>query len=99
MELSTIVVVIGVIGGGITIIKGVFELLRFVVNNFINPLSANIKLLQKATDDLQNLMERIKGDMHDLDRRVLILERDLKAAFSKMDRIEDRQMAQIQQEK
>ena len=90
MEVSTIVVGIGIIGGSITVIKGAFSLLRFIVHNFIDPLSANIKLLQKATEDLKGLTERIRGDMHELDRRIIIVERDLKAAFSKIDGIESR---------
>lgn len=79
METSTILTILSIIGGLIVAIKGAFALFQFIVQNIITPLTLNISALQDTTRELKSLLERVRGDMQSLDKRLTIVEQSVKS--------------------
>lgn len=82
---STLLWVVTIIGGIIAIIKGAFSLLQYIVKNIVNPLSFSITNLQQATQELRNLIDRLRNDMQALDKRIIIVEQSTKQAHKRLD--------------
>ena len=82
---STLLWIVTIIGGTIAIIKGAFSLLQYIVKNIINPLSFSITNLQQATQELRNLIDRLRNDMQALDKRIIIVEQSTKQAHKRLD--------------
>lgn len=87
METSTILTILSIIGGLIVAIKGAFALFQFIVQNIITPLTLNISALQDTTRELKSLLERVRGDMQSLDKRLTIVEQSVKSAHKRLDHI------------
>lgn len=82
---STLLWIVTIIGGIIAIIKGAFSLLQYIVKNIVNPLSFSITNLQQATQELRNLIDRLRNDMQALDKRIIIVEQSTKQAHKRLD--------------
>lgn len=82
---STLLWIVTIIGGIIAIIKGAFSLLQYIVKNIVNPLSFSITNLQQATQELRNLIDRLRNDMQALDKRIIICEQSTKSAHRRLD--------------
>ena len=82
---STLLWIVSIIGGIIAIIKGAFSLLQYIVKNIVNPLSFSIANLQQATQELRNLIDRLRNDMQALDKRIIIVEQSTKQAHKRLD--------------
>lgn len=85
METSTIIGILTIVGGAITIIKGAFKLFEYIVKNIINPLSMNITTLESTTRELKSIIDRVRDDISSLDRRLTIAEQGLKSAHKRLD--------------
>jgi hypothetical protein len=62
-----------------------FKLVCYIADNLINPLRESITTLKTATESIQNLCDRIKDDIHELDKRVTICEQSTKSAHKRLD--------------
>ncbi len=80
LNLGDTVQIIVVVGFGTTIIKQLI----------IKPLQTAITALNKAVDDLKNMLTRIEREQNSIDRRLVVVEESAKSAHKRLDGMEGR---------
>lgn len=88
--INTASIVIGIILGVGSILVGVFKTMTYVTNNVVAPMQVSIAQLANVTKDLRTLVEQLRKDMREQDRRITICEQSCKSAHHRLDTLEER---------
>ena len=88
--INTASIVIGIILGVGSILVGVFKTMAYVTNNIVAPMQVSIAQLTNVTKDLRSLLEQLRKDTREQDRRITVCEQSCKAAHHRLDTLEER---------
>ncbi len=89
-EINTASIVIGIILGVGSILVGVFKTMAYVTNNIVAPMQISINQLSSVTKELRTLLEQLRKDSREQDRRITICEQSCKSAHHRLDTLEER---------
>ena len=89
-SLSATSVIVGIIVGVGSILAGVFKMLAYVTQNVVAPMQVSINQLSDVTQELRVLLEQLRKDAREQDRRITVCEQSCKAAHHRLDTLEDR---------
>ena len=82
--------IIGILVGGGSILAGVFKTMTYVTQNIVAPMQISISQLSSVTKELKVLLEQVRRDAREQDRRITICEQSIKSAHHRLDALEDR---------
>lgn len=88
--INTASIVIGIILGVGSILVGVFKTMTYVTQNIVAPMQVSISQLSSVTKELKVLLEQVRRDTREQDRRITICEQSVKSAHHRLDALEDR---------
>ena len=89
-SLSATSVIIGIIIGVGSILVGIFKFMTYVTQNIVAPMQISINQLTGVTKELRVLLEQLRKDARDQDRRITVCEQSCKAAHHRLDTLEER---------
>ncbi|WP_432647482.1 hypothetical protein [Mitsuokella sp.] len=89
-SLSATSVIVGIIVGVGSVLAGVFKMLAYVTQNVVAPMQVSINQLSDVTQELRVLLEQLRKDACEQDRRITVCEQSCKAAHHRLDTLEDR---------
>jgi hypothetical protein len=75
------------IGGVVCVIRSIWGVLQYAVDNIVTPLSTNITQLQETTKELKTLVNFLKDNQQELDKRLMIVEQAVKAEHKRLDEL------------
>ena len=82
--------IIGILVGGGSILAGVFKTMSYVTQNIVAPMQVSISQLSSVTKELKVLLEQVRRDTREQDRRITICEQSVKSAHHRLDSLEER---------
>ena len=80
--------IIGILVGGGSILAGVFKTMTYVTQNIVAPMQISISQLSSVTKEV--LLEQVRQDTREQDRRITICEQSIKSAHHRLDTLEER---------
>lgn len=89
-SISAASMIIGILVGGGSILAGVFKTMTYVTQNIVAPMQISISQLSSVTKELKVLLEQVRQDTREQDRRITICEQSVKSAHHRLDALEDR---------
>lgn len=89
MDIARILTAVSIIGGLIVIGKAAWSVLKYVVENIIQPLSDSVKSVQQTARDLQELVDYLREEHQKLRERVVVCEQSTKSAHHRVDALEE----------
>lgn len=89
-SLSATSVIVGIILGVGSILVGVFKTMTYVTQNIVAPMQISINQLSGVTKELRVLLEQLRKDAREQDRRITICEQSVKSAHHRLDTLEER---------
>lgn len=89
-SISVASVIIGIIVGGGSILAGVFKTMTYVTQNIVAPMQVSVNQLTGVTKELRTLLEQLRKDSREQDRRITICEQSVKSAHHRLDTLEER---------
>ncbi len=89
-SISAASMIIGILVGGGSILAGVFKTMSYVTQNIVAPMQVSISQLSSVTKELKVLLEQVRRDTREQDRRITICEQSVKSAHHRLDGLEER---------
>lgn len=89
-SISAASMIIGILVGGGSILAGVFKTMTYVTQNIVAPMQISISQLSSVTKELKVLLEQVRQDTREQDRRITICEQSIKSAHHRLDTLEGR---------
>lgn len=89
-SLSATSLIIGIVIGGGSILVGVFKMMTYVTKNIVAPMQISINQLSGVTKELRVLIEQLREDTRNQDKRITICEQSCKSAHHRLDMLENR---------
>lgn len=87
MEINTLLTAITIIGGIIGILKAIWYIFKYIVDNIVEPISNNVEQIQEATKDIKAMLDLLKDEQIRLGERLTIVEESSKSAHHRLDDI------------
>lgn len=87
MDLNNVIIILTIIGGLVCVVKSAWGLLRYTVENIVNPLSNNIGQLQETTKEVKELVDFLRDKQQELDRRLVVVEQSVQQAHKRLDEV------------
>lgn len=87
-SISAASMIIGILVGGGSILAGVFKTMTYVTQNIVAPMQISISQLSSVTKEV--LLEQVRQDTREQDRRITICEQSIKSAHHRLDTLEER---------
>ncbi len=82
--------ILGLAGSVITVISFVGGIAGWCISKgVINPLASAIEVLQKTIQEFKDVVERIKIEQHEIDKRLVKVEESTKSAHHRLDGLEE----------
>ena len=89
-SISAASMIVGIIVGGGSILVGVFKMMTYVTQNIVAPMQVSISQLSSVTKELKVLLEQVRRDTREQDRRITICEQSIRSAHHRLDTLEER---------
>ena len=83
MEINTLLTTITIIGGIIGILKAIWYIFKYIVDNIVEPISNNVEQIQEATKDIKAMLDLLKDEQI----RLGVVEESSKSAHHRLDDI------------
>ena len=84
-SISAASMIIGILVGGSSILAGVFKTMTYVTQNIVAPMQISIGQLSSMTKELKVLLEQVRQDTREQDRRITICEQSIKSAHHRLE--------------